>query len=216
MSGVKLINLGLPKSGTTTLAQALAHAGWCAADHKVRRSQTKDPLIAGTFVARQMYEGYFASGDPLERLGFYDALTEISALKGEVSFWPQCDYALLKALRLRHPEMLFVATWRPARDISDSMRRWTNLGSDRLPVGAIPGLPTGFGAKNEERLRWIDGHYAMLRDLFGDDPRFLQLDMAAPEARAQLSEHIHVDLPWWGRANVNPTLPSGAPETAVE
>ena len=111
---------------------------------------------------------------------------------------------MIKAMRLARPEMLFVATWRPAADISDSMRRWGNLGQDRLPAGAIPGLPEGYGADDTQRIRWIEGHYAMLRDLFGDDPRYLELPVGADDARRRLSDHIRIDLPWWGRLNKNP------------
>lgn len=206
--GVKLVNLGLPKSGTTTLAYALTQSGWRAADHKVRRVHTRDPHLAGTFVARQIYRGYFETGDPFAHLGMYDALTEISVLNGELSCWPQCDYPLLKAMRLRHPKMLFVASWRPAADIADSMARWNNLGETRLPAATVPGLPAGFGGDPQERIRWIEGHYEMLRDVFGDDPRFLELDMGAADARDKLSAHVKRDLPWWGRKNVNADTPS--------
>lgn len=204
---VRLINLGLPKSGTTTLARALSSAGWRVADHKVRRSDSADPDRAGTFVARQIYRGYFDTGDPLKNLDFYDALSEISALRPPLSLWPQCDYAVLKAMRSLHPTLRFVATRRPSADISDSMRRWNSMGEDRLPAGSVPGLPIGWGAKDADRVRWIDGHYDMLRDLFGDDPRYLELEVGAPDARNRLEAHLGLDLPWWGRANANPVAP---------
>ncbi|KUF11430.1 hypothetical protein [Pseudoponticoccus marisrubri] len=203
MSRLKCVNLGLPKTGTTTLAHALGKGGWRVADHKVRRVHTRTPGLGGTFVGRQIYNGYFETGDPFAHLDLYDALSEISVLNGTTSLWPQCDYAVLKAMRLARPNMLFVATWRPPEEVSDSMRRWNNLGTDRLPGGSIPGLPHGFGESDGERIRWIEGHYAMLRDIFGEDPRYLELPMGAPDARARLSAHVGIDLPWWGRLNVN-------------
>lgn len=202
MRRVKCINLGLPKTGTTSFAYALDKAGWKVADHKVRRSQTRDPNLGGTFVGRQLYNGYF-EGDPFKYLDIYDALSEISVLKGDTSLWPQCDYAMIKAMRLARPDMLFVATWCPASEVSDSMRRWNNLGTDRLPGGTVPGLPFGYGESDAERIHWINGHYDMLRDVFGDDPRFLALPMGAANARARLSRHLGIDLPWWGKMNVN-------------
>lgn len=208
MKGVKLVNLGLPKSGTTTLSEALNKAGWLAADHKVRRAQNAEHGIGGTFIGRQLYNGYFNSGNPFEFLDFYDALTEISVLKGDISLWPQCDYALIKAMRMSRPKLRFVATWRPAPELSDSMRRWNNLGKDRLPAGTLPGLPRGYGETDAERIRWIEGHYDMLRDIFGDDPRYLELPVGAEDARARLATHIGLDLPWWGRANVNTENPA--------
>lgn len=201
---VRVVNLGLPKSGTTTLATALRAAGWRVADHKLRHGEGHPAKLSGTFVGRQIYDGYFETGDPLARLDRFDALTEISGLKGARSFWPQCDFAVLKAMRVARPGLLFVATIRPAEAISDSMRRWQGLGEERLPGGAVPGLPAGYGATDAQRVRWIAGHYHMLRDVFGDDPRFLELDVAGPDARARLAAHLGIDLPWWGRANVNP------------
>lgn len=202
---VKLVNLGLPKTGTTTLHQALTRAGWRVADHKVRRVHDRTPGIGGTYIGRQLYNGYFQTGDPFSNLdGLYDALTEISVLNPAASLWPQCDYAMIKAMRLERPDTLFVATWRPSAETSDSMRRWGNLGTDRLPAGPIPGLPEGYGATDAERIRWIDGHYDMLRDLFGDDPRYMELPVGAADARERLAAHVKIDLPWWGRANENP------------
>ncbi|WP_299921350.1 hypothetical protein [uncultured Pelagimonas sp.] len=202
MKRVKCVNLGLPKTGTTSFAFALEKAGWRVADHKVRRIHTREPGLGGTFVGRQLYNGYF-EGDPFKYLDIYDALSEISVLKGDTSLWPQCDYALIKAMRLARPDVLFVATLRPASETSDSMRRWNNLGTDRLPTGAIPGLPMGYGESDADRVRWIEGHYDMLRDIFGDDPRYLELPMSAKDARQRLSSHLGLDLPWWGKMNVN-------------
>ena len=216
MKGVKLVNLGLPKTGTTTLAHALDQVGWTAADHKVRRIHTREVGLGGTFIGRQLYNGYFETGDPFVHLDpYYDALTEVSVLNGNTSVWPQCDFAMIKAMRMARPDMLFVATWRPAEETSDSMRRWNNMGSDRLPEGNIPGLPRGFGGTDKERVRWINGHYDMLRDLFGDDPRYLELPIAAPEAAALLGNHIGHDLPWWGRKNVNEDKPATPVEGAA-
>lgn len=201
---IKLVNLGLPKTGTTTLAHALNQAGWLAADHRVRRIHTEIQAVAGSYVGRQLYRSYFETGDPLATLDpVYDALTEINLLKGDHSAWPQCDYVILQAMRRARPETKFVATWRPAEEISDSMLRWGNMASHRLPAANIPGMPSGFGTSDAERLRWIEGHYAMLREIFDGDDRYLELPVGADNARELLEAHTGLDLPWWGRKNVN-------------
>lgn len=205
---VRVINLGLPKSGTTTLGLALERAGLVVADYKIRRGKSPDPAIAGSFVARQLYEGYFRSGDPLERLQGFDALTEVSVLSGRLCLWPQTDYGLIDALRRLHPDLRFVASWRDPRAISGSMLRWSDLGSDRLPKGQVPGLPAGYGETTLERVRWIEAHYAFLRQVFAGDDRFVEYDTADPEAPALIGAHLGLALPWWGRANANTALPA--------
>ncbi|MDJ0822147.1 MAG: hypothetical protein QNJ09_10125 [Paracoccaceae bacterium] len=208
MSKLKCVNLGLPKSGTTTLQKALEDVGWLVADHKVRRTVAKYPDTGGTFIARQIYNGYFETGDPFRYLDFYDALGEINALNGPRSYWPQCEYALVQAMRASPANVKFVATWRPPADISDSVGRWSNLGSQRLPRANVPGLPHDFGGTDAERIRWIEGHYAMLRDIFAGDDRYLELDVGAEDARELLADHLGIKLGWWGRANVNTDNPA--------
>jgi hypothetical protein len=203
---VKLVNLGLPKSGTTTLARALRRGGWSVADHKLRAGQGRAE-DTGSFVARHIYDGYFDTGDPFARLGRLDALSEISALRAEVSLWPQCDYPLLKAMRLKGNGIRFVATWRPPEEIADSMRRWGDLGTRRLPQSTVPGLPRGYGRGEAQLVRWIEDHYQMLRDVFGDAANFLELPIAGADARDRLAAFTGLALPWWGRANINRSRP---------
>ncbi|MCH2095937.1 MAG: sulfotransferase family protein [Rhodobacteraceae bacterium] len=207
----RIVNLGLPKSGTTTLGTALARAGLRVADHKIRRNQTSDRDLSGSFVGKQIYAGYFETGDPLAKLDMYDALGEISALKPPASFWPQCDYVILQAMRRARPETRFVATRRPTLDIASSMRRWGNLGTQRLPNGTVPGLPHGFGGAPGTLERWITGHYAMLNELFAGDSAFLELDVGSETAAQDLGRHLSLDLPWWGKANQN----TSRPETTI-
>ncbi|RME17995.1 MAG: sulfotransferase family protein, partial [Alphaproteobacteria bacterium] len=86
--GLIVINLGLPKSGTTTLATALRAAGLRVADWKVRPGQGK---VRG-FVGKLMYSGYYETGDPLHYLDDFDALTEIDVIREGKNIWPQTDW----------------------------------------------------------------------------------------------------------------------------
>lgn len=218
---VRVINLGLPKTGTTTLARALKTAGLKTADHRIRRHQTDDPALHGAFVGELVYRGYFHTGDPAALLPGFDAISEMSCLREGHSLWPQMDFALIAALRTHHPEARFVATWRPAEDVARSMLAWSDLGSERLPVSDIPGLPRGYGETQKERIRWIDGHYAHLDAVFGEDPAFLRLDVGADDARDRLATHIGQQITWWGRANASsaktrsdPARPDTKPKVA--
>ena len=206
---VRVINLGLPKSGTTTLAGALEKAGWRVADYRLRRGKCPDPDIAGSFVARQLYDGYFGAGDPLLRLQGFDALSEISVLTRRLNLWPQTDFGLIEALRTRHPDLRFVASMRDPGEMAQSMLRWSDLGTDRLPQGSVPGLPRGYGETRLERAQWIAAHHAFLHRMFAGDPRFLAYDTSDPTAPARLGAHLGLSLPWWGTANSNRQTASG-------
>ncbi|MGX9353833.1 hypothetical protein ACS3SW_01335 [Roseobacteraceae bacterium S113] len=204
MSDVMVINLGLPKSGTTTLARALRRAGLNTADFRIKAEQTDDARLHGAYVAELMYQGYFNTGDPLHFLQDFSAFSEVSMLRGEKSLWPQMDFGLISALRAEHPNLKFVASWRAPVAISDSMLRWSNLGTERLPGATVPGLPAGFGQTTSERVRWIEGHYAALQRFFAGSDDFLLYDTAAEDAPDRIARFIKRDLPWWGKANVSP------------
>lgn len=203
---VRVINLGLPKTGTTTLGVALEHAGLRVADFKLRRRTCPDKSIAGSFVARQLYDGYYGSGDPLEKLGIFDALTEVSVLNRDLCLWPQTDFGLIQSLRERYSELRFVASYRDPDATAHSMLRWSDLGVNRLPNGNVPGLPAGYGETRLQRAQWVAQHYAFLRTIFAGDPRFLEYDIDDPDAPDALSTHLGIDLPWWGKANENRSM----------
>lgn len=208
MHRMRVINLGLPKSGTTSFAEAMTRAGLNVADHRIRKGQTARPAMVRNFVGQVLYRGFYNSGDPLEELGEFDAVAEASFLHGGRQAWPQMDHALLSAIRHHHPHVKFTATRRDATKLAGSMMRWTNMAA-RLEGNALPGLPVGFGGEEAHLARWIDGHYAHLATLFAGDPDYLELDVADPGAQLSLQQFLGLDLPWWGRANENTARPEG-------
>ncbi|GGE30908.1 hypothetical protein GCM10011360_18630 [Primorskyibacter flagellatus] len=199
---LRVVNLGLPKSGTTTLGRALGRAGLKTVDNRVHHDMTEKEEINGLFVGHLMYTDYYTSGDPLAQLEEFDAFGEISVLQDGNSCWPQMDFGLIEAIRTHHPGVKFVASWRDAAKLAESMKNWKNMVA-RLKRNVVPGLPTGFGRPEGQRIRWIEAHYAFLDRIFAGDPTYLRLDMAAPDAPAQLGRHIGRDIPWWGQANRN-------------
>ena len=81
---LKVVNLGLPKTGTT-LARALRWAGYRVADHKAKDIEAKPDKPAVIFVADLMYRGYFETGDPG---ALFTAITEMNVPKMHKSIWP--------------------------------------------------------------------------------------------------------------------------------
>ncbi len=206
MSRQIVINLGLPKSGTTTLARALKEAGFKVADYRIRWRDTDNKNLRGRYVGGQMYQGYFTSGDPLETLAEFDAFSEIGMTKGNLSYWPQTDWGIIAALRAHHPGVRFLASTRDPRDQALSMLKWSDMGIERLPKLTVPGLPRGFGHTNLERAQWIASHHAFLRHVFADADDFLEYDISDHEAPSKIAAFLGRDLPWWGRLNVNHEL----------
>ncbi|GGH20373.1 hypothetical protein SAMN05444007_101385 [Cribrihabitans marinus] len=204
MTRLRVINLGLPKSGTTTLGRSLREAGLRVADWKVRPDQSDDPEVGGRFLGDLMYRGYFETGDPLQYLDGFDALSELNVANVALNRWPQTDWGLLSALMERHPGARFLLSSREAGRHVDSILRWNNLGRERLPRLDIPGLPRGFGTSAEELARWIEGHRSFCRKVFAGSDRFLEYDVEDPGVIGQLSDFLGIELTWWGTENRNP------------
>ena len=201
---LRVINLGFPKSGTTTLGEALKHAGMRVADWKIRPGQSK--TMRG-FVGKLLYQGYYSTGDPLHYLFDFNALTEIEVVREGKNLWPQTDWALLSAIRAHHPGTKFILSHRDPAQHADSMRRWSNLGKSRLPGNAVPGLPEGFGREPGELERWIEGHTAFCRQVFAGADDYLDYDIGDPDARDRIAGFLEIELPWWGKANINKNHP---------
>ncbi|WP_321170038.1 sulfotransferase [Pseudodonghicola flavimaris] len=211
---LRIINLGLPKSGTTTLGVALTRAGMRVADWRIRKGQTEDRDILFGFVGDHLYRGYYETGDPLARLAEFDAVTEMSVASHGHSLWPQMDWGLLQAIRTHHPNTKFILSHRDPQALVKSMLGWSNLGSSRLPQQNVPGLPAGYGSSPDHLLRWIEGHYAFCRRVFRDDPDFLEYDLGDPEAPQKISAFLGIALPWWGRANAKTEVAEAATDPA--
>lgn len=201
---LRVINLGLPKSGTTTLGEALKHAGMRVADWKIRPGQSA--TMRG-FVGKLMYQGYYDSGDPLQYLFDFNAFTEVEVVREGKNLWPQTDWALLAAIGAHYPGSRFILSHRDPVKHADSMRRWSNLGTRRLPQNAVPGLPEGFGGKPGELERWIEGHVSFCRQVFAGTDVFCEYDIEDPDAQAKISGFLGIELPWWGTANANENHP---------
>lgn len=213
MTELKVVNLGLPKSGTTTLAEALRQAGFSVADWRIRAGQTKNRKITHAFVGKLLYEGFYSSGNPLALMPEFDGFTEISVVRNGLNLWPQTDWALISAIQDHYPDVRFLLTHRDSVKLSDSMARWSNLGTRRLPENSIPGLPEGYGSTDVDRIRWIEGHYAFCRKVFAGAKNFLEYDVEDPDAPFKIGKFLDRDLPWWGVANRNDNNPSNGSST---
>ncbi|KIN64751.1 hypothetical protein Z946_3643 [Sulfitobacter noctilucicola] len=199
---MRVVNLGLPKTGTTTLTDALRHAGLTVADWRIRPGQSNRDDIPRMHLGKIIYDDYFNTGDPLARLDEFDVINEMSAVREDRSLWPQTDWGVLSAIEKHHPSVKFILTMRDPAKTADSMMRWNNLGKHRLPKADIPGLPRGFGGKTEQIERWMSGHYAFCHHVFAGRNNFMSYNIEDPQAQNKIATYLGIDLPWWGQSNV--------------
>lgn len=200
---MRAIVVGFPKSGTTTLQEALKKSGLRCAHWR----------HGGQPIGRLVYDGWFDLGDPFAHFPKLDVLTQMDiCVPAEgLNEWPNLDIALLIAIRQLHPDCLFIMNARDPAATADSILRWGNL-ARRLSEGAQPGLPPGRGIRRDDLTRWIATQQAAMRHVFAADRRFLDLDITEPDAPAKLGAALGIEIAWWGRANENPPKPRAAAE----
>ena len=206
--GFKIINLGLPKTGTTTLTRALRRARIRTVDWRIHRRQSADPELVGKHLGTVMYRDYFDHGDPLRRLGGFRGFNELSQAGLHYSIWPQTDWGLIDAIQRHHPDTRFLLNMRDPAATASSIMRWGNLGTLRLPNTNVPGLPKGYGSDESHLARWVLGHYMFCERVFAGADNFLAFDIADPDAPTKIGAFLGFELTWWGRANENKTAPA--------
>lgn len=189
-AAMKLMVIGFPKSGTTSITEALRASGLKAAHWR---------LPSGKYVGQAIYGAVASGRDPFFHLKKFDAVTQADVCLPEekLNLWPNLDFAVLRAIRRAHPECLFVLNYRNPDAICDSIAKWADLGW-RLRVSNIPGLPKGLGGKREHLMNWITNHYDACRTYFANDEKFLELDIESPDAPEKLGQALGMKIVGWG------------------
>jgi hypothetical protein len=197
---MRAVAIGFPKSGTSTLYEALLKAGL----RSVHWTHEGKPI------GKLVYDGWFEKGDPFAYMEGVDAIAQMDFCQPakKLNYWPNLDLALLVGIRARYPDCVMILNTRPAEGIASSIERWGDM-QDRITSEYLPGLPAGRGRTRAELVRWIEGHFAAVRAAFRDDPHFLELDITDPDSGKRLGAALGLPLSWWGQANKNPKGDSG-------
>lgn len=203
---MRLFNLGLPKSGTTTVHTALEKAGVKSA-HWEFYPRSGIGLRSHQFVGANIYRSYLQNKDPLAGLKEWDAVTQADLVVAPFSLWPQMDQALLNRIREFHPDCLFLLLTRDPSKVANSIVRWGDMQKRFIAMGA-PGLTSRMAQSEAGFEDWVLAHYDKTREAFADDPHFLELDIATPGASEILGKSLSIEFPWWGVANTNTENPA--------
>jgi hypothetical protein len=187
---MKLMVIGFPKSGTTTITRAVEASGFKAA-------HWQDPR--GRYFGALIYHAGLNGLDPFAHMQGYDAVTQADVcMPGRgINFWPNLDFALLRTIRRAHPECLFVLNYRRPEAIADSIAKWPGM-QNRFEHASIPGLPRGYGGTREQLITWIENHFDACRTYFRHDQHFVEIDIEDPEAPNVLGARLGVPIVEWG------------------
>ena len=198
---MKLMVIGFPKSGTTSITAALEASGMKTAHWQIDNNR---------FVGALIYKAVLNGLDPFTHLEGYDAVTQADVClpNHRLSLWPNLDFAVLSAIRRAHPTCLFVLNTRSPEAICDSIADWPFM-QKRFEISDIPGLPRGVGGRRRHLIAWIENHYAACRHFFAGDDYFLELDIERPDAPEILGKALGVEISSWG--NVKPERPIPIP-----
>ncbi len=111
---MKLMVIGFPKSGTTSITSGIGSE---------RPESRALANASGRFVGSLIYKAVHEGLDPFEYLKAYDAVTQADVClpAHKLSLWPNLDFAVLSAIRRAHPSCLFVLNTRRPEAICDSI-----------------------------------------------------------------------------------------------
>ena len=188
---MKLMVIGFPKSGTTTLTTVLEANG-------IRAAHWQDE--DGRFIGALIYSAVYSGRDPFAFLEGFDAVTQADVClpRRKINFWPNLDFAILRAIRRAHPECLFVLNYRDPEAIVDSIEKWVGM-KERFAPAEIPGLPRGIGMERQHLTTWITNHFDACRAYFANDPYFLEIDISSDDAPQRLGDALGMTLTGWGK-----------------
>ena len=195
---MKLMVIGFPKSGTTSLTLALEASGLKAAHWQDEHER---------YIGKLIYEAVYSGLDPFAHLTGYDAVTQADVClpRRGVNFWPNLDFAILSAIRRADPSCLFVLNTRRPEAIVDSICKW-GLMRRRLQIADIPGLPSGAGGKREHLIIWINNHYDACRRYFAADEHFIEIDIESADAPDRLGKALGIEIVGWGDFKPSPEV----------
>jgi len=107
----RILVVGFPKSGTTTLQRAFAETGLSSGHWR----------IGSKAIGRLIYDGFYEQGDPFHHLDGYEAITQMDYCNHEttqdgerrfLNVWPNLDIPLLLTIRRMYPNCKFILNYR--------------------------------------------------------------------------------------------------------
>jgi len=188
------IGVGLPKTGTSSLAKALSSAGVNAFHQRFRKDYPH--------VGELMYQAW-KEELPIDEYtaGMVEAVTQLDTLRDGKSIWPQLDYEFLCACVKQFPNIVPILHTRDPKKTLNSIKRWKDL---RTRIERAPGLHAG--CTDSMVIDWIENHYKNVSRIFSHNPRYVRFDIEDDpiDIKDKLSKALGRKVTWWGVENANP------------
>jgi len=199
-----IINLGFPKSGTSSLFDYYSCGQVASSHHKCKQETCGECVFSNLKAGRA----------PLDECGnyaFYGQLDIDGINYDGQGIWPGNEHALcyfpqisaLQELHDAYPNASFTLTTRPPAHWLASVTGWSNM-QQRLVGCDLPGLPEGAGKTDEELVTWYSDHLNHVRAFVAANPShgpLLEIEIEGYSAGQVLEEATGIPASCWGKAN---------------
>lgn len=185
-------NIGMPKSGSSTLQNAFTRSGIHSL-HWYNKTVDK-------YVGREIYKRHWLSENLLADFPGARAVTQADLITWDLSFWPQMDPAIIRKIAQQNPGCKFLLPLRAPEKIAASMFRWGNF-IERLHKVGAPGLPPRQATNEDRVIQWIEAHFTNMREMFGSGDRMVSFELEDEAAPEIVGRAIGCDIQWWGQLN---------------
>ena len=204
-SELLVINLGFPKTGTTSLTSFLNSHGLNCAHWRVCIGGQCD-FIGPTMFKQHRNREFPLSAPQLTTFNCFSQMDYCGWLNRSKfqsrCYWPQFD--MLEELFRRYPRARYILTSREPTKWLSSARQWGDL-LDRIRYSRSEGLR--YGAFDEEILNWYISRNVMIRNFFSNPSRLHKLfefhQVVADATSENLIKYIFLEVP---QKSVNKTL----------
>ena len=163
------INLGFPKSGTSSLYDYYTCGNVGSSHHKCKLETCGECVFANVEAGRAPLDscGNYAFYGQLDIDGIgYDSEGSWPGDKHALCYFPQLS--ALQELHDAYPTARFTLTTRPPAHWLASVDGWGLR--DRLVDCNLPGLPEGKGADDQELMTWFSSHLDTVREFVAANP----------------------------------------------
>jgi len=195
-----VVQIGLGKTGTTTVRAFFANLGYNATCTLPAVRQIAESLAFGE-PPMERTKRACAAGSGGSGGGFF-----VQELTGVYFPTDNFQFQLTHMAPIRRemgPNTLFVHCERNATRWLRSATAWGDL-RRRLTVRDVEGLPPGRGAANDEMVDWYAGVNAYLRFAFRWRPNYAHVDVDDPRSLRALAARCGAADYRFGRLNANP------------